>query len=279
MSPKNKTPAETRLAATILLLRDGAEQLEVFMVERHHQIDFAEGALVFPGGKVEGSDGAPALDAFCRDAASDPESRNSNTVRVAAIRETFEECGVLLARPRGSGDLIDAGRLEPLGARYREPLQNGEISMLEMVQTEELELAFDLLVPFAHWITPKFMPKRFDTYFFLVAAPADQLAAHDGFESVDSLWTTIPSALELERTGQRTIIFPTLENMKKLGRSRTLEGALESARRDTIVTVMPRFSKDPDGTMMMEIPEAAGYDAVRVPMPPLDGTKAPTTAS
>ncbi len=67
--------------------------------------------------------------------------------------------------------------------------------------------------------------------------------------------------------------------MKKLGRSRTLEGALESARRDTIVTVMPRFSKDPDGTMMMEIPEAAGYDAVRVPMPPLDGTKAPTTAS
>ena len=110
------------------------------------------------------------------------------------------------------------------------------------------------------------MPKRFDTHFFLVAAPPDQLAVHDGFESVDSLWTTIPDALELEKTGQRTIIFPTLENMKKLGRSGTVAEALESARCDTIVTVLPKFSKDPDGTLMMEIPEKAGYDTVRTPM-------------
>jgi len=266
MSPDTKTPAETRLAATILLLRDGPERLEVFMVERHHQIDFAEGALVFPGGKVEPSDAAPELASFRRDASTDSKSESENTVRVAAIRETFEECGVLLARPRGTHDLIDASRLESLAARYRDPLQNGDLSMLEMVQTEELELAFDLLVPFAHWITPEFMPKRFDTYFFLVAAPPDQLAAHDGFESVDSLWTTIPAALELEKTGQRTIIFPTLENMKKLGRSHNVGDALKSARRDTIVTVMPRFTKDPDGTMMMEIPNAAGYDTVRAPM-------------
>jgi len=266
MSPDTKTPAETRLAATILLLRDGPERLEVFMVERHHQIDFAEGALVFPGGKVEPSDAAPELASFRRDASTDSKSESENTVRVAAIRETFEECGVLLARPRGTHDLIDASRLESLAARYRDPLQNGDLSMLEMVQTEELELAFDLLVPFAHWITPEFMPKRFDTHFFLVAAPPDQLAVHDGYESVDSLWTTIPRALELEKSGQRTIIFPTLENIKKLGRSRSVEDALEAARRDTIVTVLPTFSKAPDGTMMMEIPNAAGYDTVRAPM-------------
>ncbi len=252
-APGSKNPAETRLAATIMLLRDGSDLLEVFMVERHHKIDFA----------------------FCRGADSD--SPDENTVRVAAIRETFEECGVLLARPRGAPDLVDGVRLESLATSYRDRLQNGDLSMLDMVRAEELELAFDLLVPFAHWITPEFMPKRFDTHFFLVAAPPDQLAVHDGFEAVDSLWTTIPRALELEKTGQRTIIFPTLENMKKLGRSRSVEDALENARRDTIVTVLPRFSKDPDGTLMMVIPEEAGYDTVRAPMPgPGGGQKAVT---
>jgi 8-oxo-dGTP pyrophosphatase MutT (NUDIX family) len=262
--PKKNAPVETRLAATILLLRDGQDLLEVFMVERHHKIDFAEGALVFPGGKTEASDALSELQAYCSGA--NRELERENTVRVAAIRETFEECGVLLARPRGAQELVDGARLESIARRYRDDLQNGGSTMLDVVKAEDLELAFDLLVPFAHWITPEFMPKRFDTHFFLVAAPPDQLAVHDGFESVDSLWTTIPDALELEKTGQRTIIFPTLENMKKLGRSGTVAAALENARCDTIVTVLPKFSKDPDGTLMMEIPEKAGYDTVRTPM-------------
>lgn len=267
----SKTTAETRLAATILLLRDGPEQLEVFMVERHHQIDFAEGALVFPGGKTEASDAAPELLPFCNGPES--ESSSESTVRIAAIRETFEECGVLLARPRGSTGLVDGPRLEAIAKQYRDPLQAGDCSMLDLVRNEELELAFDLLVHFAHWITPDFMPKRFDTHFFLVPAPSDQLAVHDGSESVDSLWTTIPRALELEKTGQRTIIFPTLENMKKLGRSDSVAAALESARRDTVVTVQPRVSKEPDGTLMMVLPEEAGYDTVRAPMDALAGTR------
>jgi 8-oxo-dGTP pyrophosphatase MutT (NUDIX family) len=269
---ESKRPAATRLSATILLLRDGPTLLEVFMVERHHKIDFAEGALVFPGGKVEDTDAANELAPYCR--GSDSSSEHHNTLRVAAIRETFEECGVLLARPRGEERLIDGARLAAIASEHQDALQKGGRTMLEVVRAEDLELAFDLLVPFAHWITPEFMPKRFDTHFFLVAAPADQLAVHDGHESVDSLWTTIPRALELEKSGQRTIIFPTLENIKKLGRSRSVEEALEAARRDTIVTVLPSFAKAPDGTMMMEIPEDAGYDTVRAPMPALGGAKA-----
>lgn len=260
----SKQPAPTRLSATILLLRDGHDQLEVFMVERHHKIDFAEGALVFPGGKVEETDATRELAPYCR--GTDAGAEDHNTLRVAAIRETFEECGVLLARPRGQESLVDGARLASIARDHQDALQKGSRSMLEVVREEELELAFDLLVPFAHWITPEFMPKRFDTHFFLVAAPADQLAVHDGHESVDSLWTTIPRALELEKSGQRTIIFPTLENIKKLGRSQSVEEALEAARRDKIVTVLPSVSKAEDGTMMMEIPEAAGYDTVRAPM-------------
>ena len=265
--------AETRLSATILLLRDRKDLLEVFMVERHHKIDFAEGALVFPGGKVETSDADPQLVSHCRGA--DPDLPDKNTLRVAAIRETFEECGVLLARPRGEGRLIDGARLASIDREHRDALLSGGRTMLDVVQTEELELAFDLLVPFAHWITPEFMPKRFDTHFFLVAAPADQLAIHDGHESVDSLWTTTSQAIELEKSGQRTIIFPTLENIKKLGRSQSVDQALEDARRDKIVTVLPTISKEADGTLMMEIPADAGYETIRsrVSPPPRPNAK------
>ncbi len=234
------------------------------MVERHHQIDFAEGALVFPGGKLEACDGAPELAAHARD--SHLHSEAERALRVAAIRETFEECGVLLARQRSDGRLVDATRLASIEKRYRSRLVQDASTLLELVESEDLELAFDLLVPFAHWITPTFMPKRFDTRFFLVAAPPDQLAAHDGDESVDSIWTSVPDALELERTGRRTIIFPTLENLKKLGRSDLVEEAMERARRETIVPVLPALVKDADGELWLEIPEAADYDTVRAPM-------------
>ena len=276
-SPSDGPPAtaSARPASTILLLRDGPEDLEVFMVERHHKIDFAEGALVFPGGKTEETDGHPELAAYCRATADGTEAgaldRDALAVRVGAIRETFEECGVLLARPEGSDSLVDAARLTDIAAHQREALHEDRLTMLDFVRSESLELAFDLLVPFAHWITPDFMPKRFDTHFFLVAAPHDQLAVHDGSESVDSLWTTVPEALALERSGQRTIIFPTLENVKKLGRNRSVSQALERAQSETIVTVQPRLTKDPDGSLMMELPEEAGYDTVRAPLDALRG--------
>lgn len=264
------TPPIPKLSSTILLLRDqkGAPgpALEMFMVERNHKIDFAEGALVFPGGKVEESDGDPRLLPYCRG-----DAKEVDVVQVAAIRETFEECGVLLARPRGSDLLVDADRLKKISSRFSDELKAQSICMLDVVESEDLELAFDLLVPFAHWITPEFMPKRFDTHFFLVEAPPDHLAVHDGWESVDSLWTSIPNALELEQSGRRTIIFPTLENVKKLGRSESVAEAIRNARADTIVTVLPKMTKDPDGTRMMELPEAAGYDTVRAPMSTLTG--------
>lgn len=279
--PATKAPVSPVPASTILLLRDGARALEVFMVERHHKIDFAEGALVFPGGKTEESDGDPALLAHCRSNADSPLDRLSDAeraVRVGGIRETFEECGVLLARPHGEEGLLDANRLARIAARYREPLHEQSVTMLELLEAESLELALDRLVPFAHWITPEFMPKRFDTYFFLVAAPTDQLALHDGSESVDSLWTTVPHALELEENGHRTILFPTLENIKKLGRSSSVGAALDRARREEIVPVLPRLEQDEQGQRFMVLPEAAGYETVRAPIGAKAGGRMPRGA-
>ena len=254
--------AAPKLAATILLVRDGASGLEVFMVERHHKIDFATGAMVFPGGKIEPGDSDPRLRERCTGAhALDADELG---IRVGAIRETFEECGVLLARPRGSSALISADRLRELEVRWRGRLNSDEAGLAEVAQSEDLELACDLLVPYAHWVTPEIVPKRFDTYFFLVAAPLDQVALHDGGESVGSVWTTAQHALAEAEAGRRTIIFPTLMNLNLLGASRDVADALARTRARSVVTVRPRIGRTPDGKPELLIPPEAGYP----PLPP-----------
>mgnify|MGYP003686621065 FL=1 len=233
-APPSSTP---RLAATILLLRDGAEGLEVFMVVRHHEIDFAAGALVFPGGKLAPGDEDPRVQPRCTGIAGlAPEQI---TLRVAAIREAFEECGILLARARGEQRLLGPTRLAELGPRYRKVLDKGDLGIADMLETEDLELACEELVPFAHWITPVFMPKRFDTHFYLAVAPAEQLAVHDGSELVDSLWLRPAHALSQAAAGVHTLVPATELNVKKLGFSDRVEAALDAARTHAVVTVVP----------------------------------------
>jgi len=245
------SPAAIRPASTILLLRDGASGLEVFMVVRHHQIDFASGALVFPGGSLDPEDAALAADAVhCAAVAGLGDA--ARAFRVAAIRETFEECGVLLARPRGSNALVDGARCARLvaGAAAR--------TFADMLADEDLVLALDLLTPYAHWITPPVVPKRFDTHFFLAAAPADQLAMHDGGESVDSVWINPGHALRQQEAGNYTIIFPTRLNLKMLDESAGVAQAMNAARARTIVTVLPELTKLGD-ERALRIPLEAGY--------------------
>jgi 8-oxo-dGTP pyrophosphatase MutT (NUDIX family) len=246
MSAEPKTP---RLAATVLLVRDRPGGLEVFMVERHHQIDFATGALVFPGGKLDESDADPRWRARCGESLVRDDA--ARALRVAAIRETFEECGVLLARARGARALVtpsSAGRPDE--------------DFLALVERADLLLACDLLVPFAHWITPAMVPKRFDTHFFLAAAPEDQLALHDGRESVDSLWISPRAALAEAEAGRRTIIYPTLMNLVRLAESLDVAAALERARAQRIVTVQPALARGADGRPALSIPADAGYPAL-----------------
>jgi 8-oxo-dGTP pyrophosphatase MutT (NUDIX family) len=232
------------------------------MVQRHHQIDFATGAMVFPGGKVEAGDADPRLRERCAGAAG--LDADALTVRAAAIRETFEECGVLLARPRGDAALVSAARLAEIEARWREKLNRDEASVADLVLGEDLELALDRLVPFAHWVTPEMVPKRFDTHFFLATAPPDQVALHDGGESVDSIWVTPQAALAQAESGQRTIIFPTLMNLNLLGLASSVDDALARARRAPVVTVRPVLARTPEGKPELRIPPEAGYP----PLPP-----------
>jgi 8-oxo-dGTP pyrophosphatase MutT (NUDIX family) len=160
-----------RPAATIVLLRDGADGLEVFMVVRHHAIDFASGALVFPGGRVEEDDAALAADtALCRN----PSGLDVDAMafRIAAIRETFEECGVLFARPDRGTALIDGAALLAVERQYRASVAEGRLSFAALLSACHLLPATDLLTHFAHWVTPRNQPKRYDTHFFLAETSA-----------------------------------------------------------------------------------------------------------
>jgi 8-oxo-dGTP pyrophosphatase MutT (NUDIX family) len=265
--------AAPRPATTVLLLRpsqpgDAASPLEVFMVVRHHQIDSFSGALVFPGGKLEEADGAASLRARCggADKIDDAELK----FRVAGVREAFEECGVLLARKRGQRALIAAADLKGIEERWRTKLAKDEASIVDMVEAEDLEIATDLMTPYAHWITPTFVPKRFDTWFFLAEAPEDQVALHDGSESTDSVWIGAQQAIDEAKAGKRTLVHATLKNLELLAEGKTVAGAISAATARKIVTVQP-WVEERDGKKFLHIPEGAGYRNLVREMPPGGG--------
>ena len=257
MSKQTEVPI--RPASTILLLRD-APRLEVLMVERHYQVDFASGALVFPGGKVDPSDERHDPDLI--DGLEGLEDWEI-PFRVAALREAFEEAAVLLARKDGelaTPELIDALEAE------RKAVDAGEISMTEFAKEVGLTLALDLLVPYARWITPGFMPKRFDTYFYLARMPQRQKPVHDGREMVDCCWIEPAEALAAQKRGDRTIIFPTRMNVERLTQFGSTDQALGEIPAHTLVTVEP-WIEDLDGKKVLKIQPDAGYGD---PVEPLD---------
>jgi 8-oxo-dGTP pyrophosphatase MutT (NUDIX family) len=267
---EKKEPPPPRPATTVLLLRpskkgDANSGLEVFMVVRHHQIDSFSGALVFPGGKLEDADGDPKLKARCGGA--DKISAEELKFRVAGIREAFEECGVLLARKPGQRSVIAAADLKAIEEKWRAKLTKDEASIVDLVEAEDLELATDLMTPFAHWITPTFVPKRFDTWFYLAEAPEDQLALHDGSESVDSVWIGAQEAIDAAAAGKRTLVHATTKNLELLAEGKTVTGALSQASERKIVTVQP-WVEQREGKRFLHIPEGAGYRNLVREMPP-----------
>lgn len=258
MSEPPRQPAEVKPAATVLLLRD-EPQFEVLMVKRHHQIDFASGALVFPGGKSHAGDHDPNWDAHT--VAWEAHDADQRAMRIAAIREVFEEAGILLARRRDGQPM--SGEACPMDVRRA--VDKGEMRFIDVVSRLDAYLDLDALTVFARWITPVMVPKRFDTWFYAVTAPAEQLAACDGHETVDAEWIAPGEALRLAEIGERTVIFPTRMNLKLLAEASSGSDAVARAQARKPAPVLPEV-KLKDGRRVLSIRPDAGYGAVEEPM-------------
>jgi 8-oxo-dGTP pyrophosphatase MutT (NUDIX family) len=223
------------------------------MVVRHHEIDFASGALVFPGGKVHPQDGdVVSQNPAPSGAWPDP------SFWMAAIRETFEEAGLLVARRQGEEKLLGAEETQDLVETYRTALLAETLTFAELLKRQNLLPALDLMVHFAHWITPPGPPRRFDTHFFLIAAPVVQIGVHDGLEATEGVWIAPRQAIADADAGRRIMLPPTRLNLQKLAQFSSVQTAAESTRSAKVVTVLPRIERMEGGRRLL-VPIEAGY--------------------
>lgn len=224
---------EPVLAATVMLLRDGVAGLEVLMLERHLRSEFAAGAYAFPGGKVEDADRQLPADRW---RGIDPahaaaelgvtDAAEALGLYVAAVRETFEEAGVLFAR-RADGSLPDAASVAE--ARQRLTDRQRAWDWTGWLRDEGLVLDLGALAFWSWWVTPKGVHRRYDTRFFVARLPAGGRVAHDEVETTAARWITPQAALDAQRAGEVTIVYPTRKNLEALAGYPTAEAAWRAA--------------------------------------------------
>jgi 8-oxo-dGTP pyrophosphatase MutT (NUDIX family) len=261
-------PAAPRDAATVILVRsgpvvDGVAGVEVFLLRRTKALEFAPGACVFPGGSVDERDADPAIaeEGWVGPAPADlgrllgiPAERARALVR-AAVRETFEESGVLLAGRSPTELVPDSAVL----AEERHRLLDGSLSLGELLSRHRLAVRADLLTPWARWITPEISPRRFDTWFFAAALPEGQLAglaAAGPGESDSGAWWQPSAALEAARAGEITLLPPTAVTLAELAAYQDIGGVLAEHR--MITPLMPTVVVE-DERAWLAMPQAVEY--------------------
>jgi len=271
-----------RDAATVILLRDrSGGPYEVFLMRRHTNQAFMGGAYVFPGGRLDEADKDQGL-AACTGRFSATEARRllqepdlpeaaALGLFLAAIRETFEEAGVILARDT-AGQLVDLADPETADrfADYRLELHEERITLMDLARRESLCYAPDLLIPYSHWITPEVEPRRFDTRFFLARLPEGQVALHDRMELTESCWATPAFALAEHAAGRIVLMPPTFKTIEELAGFSSIEPLFAAARLQRIFTIFPEAFRTADGFGVL-LPHDAEYTLAAFKQPPRPG--------
>jgi len=247
--------AEPRQAATVRLLRDGAPGLEVYLLRRTKGMPFAGGMTAYPGGGVDPRDGdietgwaGPPPEQWA--AALGCDERMARALVRAAVRETFEEAGVLLAGLPEDGGIPGAVVPDVSGDDWeeqRKALLTRELSLAELLAGRSLVLRSDLLRPFAHWITPPVEPRRYDTKFFVAALPVGQEARHVSGEADEASWLTPQAALAEMAAGTRPMLPPTIHTLGQLASFQDVASALAGSTPEPLHPISPTFEKGPDG--------------------------------
>ena len=262
------TPIQIRDAATVMLVRDEPHGMEVFMLRRNLNSDFVGGAYVFPGGAVDEADRHADLSRICQGRTDEEASDQLDIPEgglaywVAAVRECFEEAGVLLAVPDGSEHVIsfaDAATAARF-TTHRHDVDNGRRRLIEVCEEEGLRLDVDRIHYFSHWITPEGPPRRYDTRFFVAAAPPEQVPLHDDRETIANLWVRPQDALERHQRGELDLILPTIKNLEAIGRfDRSADLLAHAATISNVPAILPRIVDD-GGGMRILLPDDPGYD-------------------
>lgn len=267
------TTVPIRAAATVMLVRDAAPAetggksgtdhgIEVFMLRRTGNASFGAGMYVFPGGRVDDVDHADEIAPFCDgldDAAASGQlgiGKGGLAYWVAAIRECFEEAGILLAERR-DGAPID------LDENERHAVHDGTLSMVELCKRHDLVLDLSTTQYVDHWLTPVGEKRRFDTRFFVTEAPADQDGAHDDKETTDSLWIRPEVALEMHQAGELMMMPPTIHNLVRLTDSATAGDAVAAGKaRTDIPCILPKLKSIDGGKITIAMPGDPDYDSL-----------------
>ena len=223
-----------RDAATVLIL-DERPDLHVLMLKRNARSIFVGDMWVFPGGAVDAADRDPGIEPWVAGWDDGAASEHIQTEAgglgywVAALRETFEEAGLLLASPRGSRDLVnlgsDAGRFDA----HRSGLNAGVADFGEILRSEQLELRADSVHYVSQWITPLGAPRRYDTRFFVTGHPVGQEALHDDDEAVHHEWVRADDAIRANEADEMIMMTPTIAMLKRLATFSSLDEAISSA--------------------------------------------------
>ena len=294
MEQQPNQPVVPRPAATVLVVREATDTVEVLAIRRHEKLAFMGGMWVFPGGSVCAADASPA--ALARIPAGSQtncarldtlhgeplDARECLALAVAACRETFEETGVLLASD-AAGKPCDHDRAQRLQEQRRAIASQPEL-FADLLQTEDLFLRVERLVYWAHWITPSNVPRRFDTRFFLAPVPADQCAIIDSTETVDHAWMTPAALVAAAQTGNMPVSHPTLYNLMELDASLqqhgSLQGLLAAESQRSVVAILPKMVHEEQTAMVLpwdpfyrnfvgeSVPEHLEYPARLRALPP-----------
>jgi glyoxylase-like metal-dependent hydrolase (beta-lactamase superfamily II)/8-oxo-dGTP pyrophosphatase MutT (NUDIX family) len=228
-------PLTPRPAATLILIRDASDGLEVLLAKRTQLAEFGSGAYVFPGGAVDKADAAPELASLASGIDDTEASRRLGIERgglgywVAAIRECFEEAGLLFAHTHDEMLINIDGHAAAHFATARKAMAAGEATLLDVLQSNRLRLATDRLHYYSHWITQAGRPRRYDTRFFLAEAPARQTPSHDGEELVNHIWIRPGEAIERSSRGELNLMFPTMKTLESIAKMPSVAAAIDYA--------------------------------------------------
>jgi 8-oxo-dGTP pyrophosphatase MutT (NUDIX family) len=257
------TPATPRPSATVLLMRDSDDGPEVLLLRRHGRSGFAAGAWVFPGGVVDDGDGELSLVERLdgptpmqwaeRLGVSDP--AEAVAFVLAAIREAFEETGILLARV--ADDATNPGGRDGLDIARRALLAE-VVDLRQVFVTRSLRIAADQLLYVAHWITPEPEPRRYDTRFFLARVGADAVCTPHEEEATESVWLTARGALHFFESGSLRMLPPTVHTLRRLAGFRSVDEIFTALSDAPVPTIMPVMRVVPDGVTIVLPDEARG---------------------